>query len=53
MLADQIWLIIEGMYASAAHPGGERAGEVAVDLVASLTGHDSGGSGSAGSPSDS
>ncbi|WP_158846059.1 TetR/AcrR family transcriptional regulator [Saccharothrix deserti] len=48
VLADQIWLVIEGMYASAAHPGGERAGEVAVDLVARLTGHDDGGSGSRG-----
>ncbi|MCC8246478.1 TetR/AcrR family transcriptional regulator [Saccharothrix luteola] len=38
LLADRIWLVIEGMYASAAHPGGERADEVAVALVAELTG---------------
>ena len=37
VLADQIWLVIEGMYASAAHPGGERAGAIAVELVSSLT----------------
>ncbi|KOX23082.1 hypothetical protein ADK67_22265 [Saccharothrix sp. NRRL B-16348] len=38
VLADRIWLVVEGMYASAAHPGGERAGDVAVALVAELTG---------------
>jgi len=38
LLADRIWLVIEGMYASAAHPGGESAGEVAVALVAELVG---------------
>lgn len=38
LLAERIWLVIEGLYASAAHPGGERAGEVAVALVAELTG---------------
>ncbi|MFI9007773.1 TetR/AcrR family transcriptional regulator [Actinosynnema sp. NPDC053489] len=37
LLAERVWLAIEGMYASAAHPGGERAGEVAVALVAELT----------------
>ncbi len=38
LLAERIWLVIEGMYATAAHPGGERAGEVGVALVAELTG---------------
>jgi AcrR family transcriptional regulator len=35
-LGERVWLIIEGLYASAAHPGGERAAEVAVALVQEL-----------------
>ncbi len=35
-LAERVWLIIEGLYASAAHAGGERAAEVAVVLVQEL-----------------
>jgi AcrR family transcriptional regulator len=30
---ERIWLTIEGLYASSARPGGERAAEVAVSLV--------------------
>lgn len=36
VLADRIWLIVEGLHAAAAHPGGGQAGEVAVALVAEL-----------------
>ncbi|MFJ6673468.1 TetR/AcrR family transcriptional regulator [Actinosynnema sp. NPDC091369] len=37
-LTDRIWLVVEGMYASAAHPGGERARDVGVALVVELVG---------------
>jgi len=36
LLAERVWLVIEGLYASGAHPGSGRAGEVAVDLVGEL-----------------
>jgi AcrR family transcriptional regulator len=35
-LADRIWLILDGLYASAAHPLHERAGETAVAFVREL-----------------
>ncbi|GIF53870.1 TetR family transcriptional regulator [Asanoa ferruginea] len=36
VLADRIWLIIEGLHSAAAHPGGTRAAETAVSLVTDL-----------------
>jgi AcrR family transcriptional regulator len=36
LLAERVWLVLEGLYASGAHPGGDRAGEVAVALVEEL-----------------
>jgi AcrR family transcriptional regulator len=41
VLADRIWLIIEGLHTAAAHPGGSRAAETAVSLVEDLI-HDAG-----------
>jgi len=41
VLADRIWLIIEGLHTAAAHPGGARAAETAVSLVDDLI-HDAG-----------
>jgi AcrR family transcriptional regulator len=35
-LADRIWLILDGLYAAAAHPLHERAGEIAVAFVRDL-----------------
>ena len=35
-LADRIWLIIEGVYATANRPDAEREGAAAVDLVSEL-----------------
>jgi AcrR family transcriptional regulator len=42
LLAERVWLVIEGLYASGAHPGSERAGEVAVALVEELVANASG-----------
>lgn len=39
LLAEQIWLVVEGLHAAAAHPGGERAADVAVSLVEHLLAH--------------
>jgi AcrR family transcriptional regulator len=36
VLADRIWVIVEGLHSAAAHPGGGQAGEIAVTLVADL-----------------
>lgn len=36
VLTERIWLIVEGLHTAAAHPGGTRAGEIAVSLVADL-----------------
>ena len=35
-LVDRIWLVLDGLYASAAHPLDDRAGEIAVALVREL-----------------
>lgn len=35
-LAERIWLIVEGLYTAAAHPGGARAASTAVSLVEQL-----------------
>jgi AcrR family transcriptional regulator len=35
-LVDRIWLVLDGLYASAAHPLDDRAGEVAVAFVREL-----------------
>jgi AcrR family transcriptional regulator len=35
-LVDRIWLVLDGLYASAAHPVDDRAGEVAVAFVREL-----------------
>jgi AcrR family transcriptional regulator len=36
VLADRIWLIVEGLHSAAAHPGSGQAGKIAVALVAEL-----------------
>lgn len=38
VVAEQVWLVVEGMHAAAAHPGGARAAETAVALVGELLG---------------
>jgi AcrR family transcriptional regulator len=35
-LAERLWLVVEGMYAAAAHPGGDRAAQAAVALAEDL-----------------
>jgi AcrR family transcriptional regulator len=37
-LVDRVWLVLDGLYASAAHPLDDRAGAVAVALVRELVG---------------
>jgi AcrR family transcriptional regulator len=39
LLAERVWLVIEGLYASGAHPGSDRSAEVAVALVEELVAH--------------
>ena len=36
VLAERIWLIVEGLHTAAAHPGGARAADVALLLVKEL-----------------
>ncbi|MGJ6967178.1 TetR/AcrR family transcriptional regulator [Streptosporangium sp. G11] len=36
LFAERIWLIVEGLHAAAAHPGGARAVDVALSLVREL-----------------
>ncbi|MFI7612271.1 TetR/AcrR family transcriptional regulator [Nonomuraea terrae] len=36
LLTERIWLIVEGLHTAAAHPGGDRAAQVAVSLVKEL-----------------
>ncbi|GAA1312947.1 TetR family transcriptional regulator [Planotetraspora silvatica] len=36
VLAERIWLIVEGLHTAAAHPGGGRAADVALSLVREL-----------------